>query len=302
MPSITSNLPRALETRARDIVKALGGHWSGRQGMCHCPAHDDRTPSLSIGVAKSAILFHCFAGCSSAQVLDGLKRHGIRASDLFDGKGATVIPSVAATGPDRNALRLWREAKPIWRTLADHYLLDRLITLRAPDLKFHSRTPLGRRPNAQFLPAMLAAVRMDIGIVAVHRTFLDPQTARKANFFKPKRAIGKLGSGAVRLFPPKDGKLGLAEGTESALSAQMLHDIPCWATLGNERFGIVSVPENVDELHLFIDADASGDLALARALDAYARPGRDIIEHRPKTQGQDWNDALRLLRHSLVAN
>src|SRR3546814_4680603 len=37
-----------LETRARKIVEQLGGTWSRSRGMCCCPAHDDRTPSLSI--------------------------------------------------------------------------------------------------------------------------------------------------------------------------------------------------------------------------------------------------------------
>lgn len=35
-----------------------------------------------------------------------------------------------------------------------------------------------------------------IGIVAIQRTFLDPATAMKAAFFKPKRALGQLGASA----------------------------------------------------------------------------------------------------------
>lgn len=37
-----------LERRAREIVESLRGHWSRGKGMCCCPAHDDRTPSLSV--------------------------------------------------------------------------------------------------------------------------------------------------------------------------------------------------------------------------------------------------------------
>lgn len=281
-----------LERRAREIVTALGGTWGRSKGMCRCPAHDDRTPSLAIGLGAGAILFHCFAGCPSADVLAGFARHNIRPRDLFDGTGGVISPVDSAVLPNANALRLWRDACPLVHTLADAYLTGRGITLRTSELRFHPRTPLGKRPNVRFLPALLAAVRMDAGIFAVHRTFLDSITASKAGFPKPKRALGSLGSGAVRLSPPQDGKLGLAEGTESALSAQMLKGVPCWATLGNERFGLVAVPDSVDELHLFIDADAGGDLALRRGLEAYSRPYRTIFTHRPETAGNDWNDEI----------
>jgi hypothetical protein len=52
-----------LERRARTIVESLQGTWSRGKGMCCCPAHDDRTPSLSVTLGRKAILFHCFAGC-----------------------------------------------------------------------------------------------------------------------------------------------------------------------------------------------------------------------------------------------
>ncbi len=293
MPSSNSILQSSLETRARQIVKALGGHWSRKSGMCRCPAHDDRTPSLSVGVTGSAILFHCFAGCTSEEVLAGFKRHGIRPRDLFDGKGAVVVPTAKPFGPDANALRLWQQAVPITDTLGEQYLTKRSILLPSTELRFLDRTPLGRAPDVRFLPALIAAVRMDIGIVAIQRTFIERTTASKADFFKPKRALGQLGVGAVRLSEPVEGRLGLAEGSESALSAQTLFGVPCWATLGNERFGIVAIPERITELHLFVDADKGGELALKRGIEAYARPGRMIIPHKPDRPDNDWNDELR---------
>ena len=108
---------------------------------------------------------------------------------------------------------------------------------------------------------MLAAVRTDLGVIAVHRTFLDPAEARLADFERPKRALGSLQNGDVRLTAPRDGRLGLAEGIETALSAMQMFGVPCWATLGNERFGLVAIPESVRELHLFVDNDRGGDLA-----------------------------------------
>lgn len=140
---------------------------------------------------------------------------------------------------------------------------------------------------------MLAAVTSDIGIIAVHRTFLNVESGKLAAFDRPKRALGSLGFGSVRLAPPVQGRLGLAEGIESALSAMQLFGISCWATLGNERFGLVAIPEGVRELHLFIDNDAGGALAEKRALKAYAAPHRVIHSRAPASSGFDWNDELK---------
>ena len=293
-----------LERRAGEIAVAFGGTWSGAKGMCRCPAHDDRSPSLAIGLGDHAILFHCFAGCSSKAVLEAFARHGIRARDLFDGSGGQITPPVRQDRSDRIALRLWRQAKIVTGTPADNYLAARNLRLRSSDLRFHPKTPLGAQPDVRFLPSMLAAVRTDEAIVAVHRTFLDTRSGpatekgttagsvRLAGFDRPKRALGRLGTGAVRLATPSDGRLGLAEGIESALSAQQIFGIACWATLGNERFGLVTIPQSVRELTLFIDADAGGELAEQRGRAAYAREGRIIVTQRPAIQGQDWNDVL----------
>jgi hypothetical protein len=72
-----------------------------------------------------------------------------------------------------------------------------------------------------------------------------------------------------------------------------LFGIPCWATLGNERFGLVAIPESVRELFLFIDNDAGGALAEERALKAYASPDRVIHSRAPAPPGFDWNDELK---------
>ena len=153
---------------------------------------------------------------------------------------------------------------------AEAYLSKRGLTQYSADLRFHPEIPLGPRESVQFLPAMLAAVRTDVGVIAVHRTFLDAASARLAGFDRPRRALGSLRHGAVRLAMPRGGRLGLAEGIETALSAMQLFGVPCWATLGNERFGLVTIPESIRELYLFLDNDAGGDLAEERGREAYA--------------------------------
>lgn len=82
-----------------DILSAL--HYRGphpaRQYRCHCPAHDDRHPSLSLRCTEDGrILVHCFAGCPSSEVLRAL---GLTLRDLMPPK---------ASGPGYRAYRAKR--------------------------------------------------------------------------------------------------------------------------------------------------------------------------------------------------
>ena len=289
--SVQTHPNRSLAETARRICESRGGKWSGTKGMACCPAHDDRTPSLGVSLGRQAILFHCFAGCDQQSVLAALAREGFDASSLFSGSATTDGPEpTRMRKPSAAALRIWREAQALRASPAKAYLGSRGILAASPALRFHPRTPLGPKGRTRFLPAMIAAVSLDEGPIAIHRTFLSGNA--KAGFDKPKRALGALGEAAVRLFAPASGKLGLAEGIESAMSAYALTGIPVWATLGNERFGLVSVPESVTELHLFVDHDAGGELAASRGLAAYARDGRTIQVRKPSSRGTDWNDEL----------
>jgi putative DNA primase/helicase len=69
---------------SRVVPQATGSGWVTR-----CPAHDDRTPSLSIGVGSDGrVLLYCFAGCSLAAILQGLR---LAPGDLFpDGQGRRI--------------------------------------------------------------------------------------------------------------------------------------------------------------------------------------------------------------------
>ena len=291
--SVQTHRNRSLVETARRICESRGGKWSGTKGMACCPAHDDRTPSLGVSLGRQAILFHCFAGCDQQSVLAALAREGFEAPALFSPSAITNAPEPTSTRkPSAAALRIWRDAQPLRASPAKAYLESRGILAASPALRFHPRTPLGPKGWTRFLPAMIAAVSLDEGPIAIHRTFLSTEASGKAAFEKPKRALGALGEAAVRLFDPASEKLGLAEGIESAMSAYALTGIPVWATLGNERFGLVSVPDSVTELHLFVDHDAGGELAGSRGLAAYARDGRTIHIRKPSSRDTDWNDEL----------
>ncbi len=166
---------QAIEAAGASLVKRLGGRWRGGQGLCLCPAHDDHDPSLSVRVGDSALLFKCFAGCDTIAVLRAIRRLHL---DLPE-RGTPISsirhrPLQTGSGP---ALRVWDASNPIAGTPAEAYLASRFLMPPWRDLRYNPRTPLGRGRAAVFRPALIAAVREDHRIVAIHRTFLDPVAA-----------------------------------------------------------------------------------------------------------------------------
>lgn len=275
-----------LEAQGRAIVEQLGGTWKGMGGMCCCPAHDDRTPSLSVRVGDTSLLFHCFAGCTSVDVIKALR------AQITAGTGvlSTDEPGRMANVDLRPiAEKLWAESRRLSGTLAARYLASRGLTSHSAQLRFHRRVKLGARSEATYHPAMIAAVRDDVGLVAVHRTFLNAKTAGKADIETPKMLLGNPGRGVVRIGEAAR-VLGLAEGIETALAAAAIHKIPVWAVLGNERFGMVSIPERVERLVIMADNDAGGVRAAKLAQEGLARPGRVIDIRWPPAQHNDWAD------------
>ena len=71
---------------AEQIAERLHARRSGAGWLARCPAHEDRSPSLSIGEGRDGkILLHCFGGCTSEAVCASL---GLSLADLFTEPGA----------------------------------------------------------------------------------------------------------------------------------------------------------------------------------------------------------------------
>jgi hypothetical protein len=283
-----------LESRASDLVHRLGGHWSPHGAMCHCPAHDDRTPSLSVRVGDHALLVKCWAGCDTSDVLRAIRRLDPAALVRREAPPAANPTSGRIDWVRRRAVELWDSAQPLEGTIAEAYLQRRGLSAGSPALRFHRRTPLGPRRAALHRPALIAVVRAQGRVVAVQRSFLDAQMPRLSrDLVQPRRMLGRPGAGAVPLAAAAD-VLGLAEGVETALAAMILLGLPVWAALGSERLALVAVPDSVRRLVLLADDDRAGRLGAARAAIAHQRPGRLIETLWPPAGRNDWNDALLL--------
>ncbi len=278
------------------IARTLKGARTGDGFLVGCPVpthgrgNGDRHPSLSIRDGDDGrLLVHCHTGCDPRDILDILRQRGLIDDRLPSRDAASMRkcePVELPIEPNERALDLWRSAEPIADTLAHRYLCARGLTIDPPpSLRFISA--LAYMPRIA-LPAMVAAFQApDRRVIAVQVTFLDPRGNRKVQGATPRKTIGRMHGGAVRLGPAGD-VLGLAEGTETALAAMQLTGVPCWACLGSKRMARVSIPDTVRELHLFADDDEPGRLAAEQTAKAHAH--RRIVKRFPPDGFGDYAD------------
>lgn len=286
----TARLPLDAEVRAKAIVEKLGGVWRGTRGECRCPAHDDANPSLSVRLGNTAILFHCFAGCSPVEVMKALQRQR-----LHDRTPVAMPKGKPKRDMSALATRLWKASVPIADTLAETYLVARGLAGPFPRaLRFNPATILGSGTDKKVMPAMIAAIENDLGLVAVQRTFLDPGDVLRKPIAKSKVSLGPLGTATIRLMPATD-ELGLAEGIEDALSASRWFGTPTWALGGVERLAFVAIPEKVRRVIVYADRGRAAERLLEKARDHLTANDRELVVRVPDCH-DDWNDAWRARR------
>lgn len=87
----------ALISRLDKVKRTGNGTW-----LACCPAHEDRSPSMSIReVEDGRVLVHCFAGCSVEQILGAV---GLEFDALFPPKPIEHAPAVRRPYPAADVL------------------------------------------------------------------------------------------------------------------------------------------------------------------------------------------------------
>ena len=187
-------------------------------------------------------------------------------------------------------------ASPIAGTLAEIYLRSRgLAVPQCDDLLFHP--DLAHWETKAGWPALIGVVRSCKNeILALHRIYLRPDGAAKADIPNPKKMLGKVSGGAVHLASTgDDGWLGLCEGIETGLAVMTaVNELPVWAALSTSHLEQALVPPEAREILILADNDSSG--AGLRAGETAARKlkaeGRRVAICQPPAPDTDFNDLL----------
>src|SRR6266852_133068 len=97
---------------AAQIAAALGeSRRAGRWWSCRCPAHDDRSPSLSLRDGNRGVFVHCWAGCDPRDVLAALRLRGLIAGGS---DGASLATAAVVSRHSVESIRRLALARRIW--------------------------------------------------------------------------------------------------------------------------------------------------------------------------------------------
>lgn len=295
-------------SRLKRIVAACGGLLldNGRRALIPGPNHSatDRSVSL-METDDGRILIKCFSPRDNwRDVRRALADRGLLdRADTATALQTRTSPQRIAAQPMREdrmarAQRLWEESRPLKWTIAVRYLRARAINgvvLDSQALRFHPRmTSLDDRKRR---PAFMAALRDATGdLLGVQVTLLTPHGSAKARVSTPRRVIGKLLGGAVRLSEPDD-ELAIGEGVETMLSASAALGLPAWAALTADNLARFTPPAQVKRLVIARDNGAAGERAAAILIERLSSVLR-VETAAPTPEHSDWNDWASARRSS----
>jgi putative DNA primase/helicase len=272
-----------------------------------CPRCDRGVRDEALGVNVSTGAFHCFRCGWKGRVGGDVNAQTAIVRQIDD-------PAIAERKRER--LRsTWKqcvaldhsEARPVRTYLESRALGDVLRSppkvLKAhPGLEYWDRSKsLGR------FPALVALYQAsDDHPVTLHVTWLRADGCAKAGVPVPKKTLsvpkaGATKGGAIRLYSPRNGVLGIAEGIESALSLHLIREIPVWSARCADNLEHIRLPANLRRLEIGVDVDESGKgrqvaEALAERMRKFS-PATKCYLVMPEVEGPgDLNDELRKRR------
>jgi hypothetical protein len=278
---------------AKVIATTLGGYRCSSGFIARCPAHDDRTPSLSISERDGRLLVRCHAGCEQDDVVEALRSLGLwrgaRAREHFS---QPIAPprGEASREPEeqlRKARWLWKKTVPLPHSPGERYL--RTARGYGGPLPATLRFLPAQEPHP---PAIVAAFGLaaEPGLLAiaedairgVHLTRLQDDGSGKAESAgdKPKIMVGPSSGFPIVLAPPND-MLGLAvtEGIEDALSIHEATGLGAWAAGAAGRLPKLAarIPAWIDCVTIAAHADPPGEKGALELAEALARRGIETL-------------------------
>ena len=138
------------------------------------------------------------------------------------------------------------------------YLRNRGISILSERLRYH---PSCYEPETHTnMPAMLATFMLPDGTaITIHRTFIT-MDGQKAKILNPKKllpSLKQMAGGAIRLFEPTEGLLGVTEGIETALAVYESTGIPTWSLVSSTLMERFEPPKGIKHVMVFADRDAN---------------------------------------------
>jgi putative DNA primase/helicase len=285
-------------TTDEDIIRALGGN--DRTGMCCCPAHEDKTPSLHVSTASDGkVLWYCHAGCSQEAVQAALERRGLWSSGQkrndADTKWAKEARAAAEEEERKRSLqahRILRAAAAAKAGVPRPYFVGRGIE-RVPANAYLLPAKTSDAVTGTHFPALVFPFTDGEILKGAHVTYLtrDGTTNAKDRTGKNVRCTFGLVKGSYVQFGEidPDAPLIIGEGVETTLSAMQISGLQGIAAGGTSNLAAVRPPPCATMI-IAADNDPSGREAATQLAERLAYEGRKVIVAYPPRG--DWNDRL----------
>ncbi|MDF3047314.1 MAG: toprim protein [Candidatus Midichloriaceae bacterium] len=195
----------------------------------------------------------------------------------------------------RFAKAIWDESKPAHGVPVEKYLRVRGYAGNIPDsIRCHSN--LKHSETSTYHPAMVAAITIGSSneVIAIHRTFLNPDGSGKAAVDPNKKMLGAAKGGSVKLGMPFGEELAIAEGIETALSFYLATGTTTWAALSAVSMQHIILPplEQVSNIIIVADNDEAGVNASNHLATRLRAEGYAVSVAMPEQKGWDFNDVL----------
>lgn len=230
-------------------------------------------------------------GCNRASALEWLRSFTgeVRPSvaPLTQSSAAPSQPLVWST----EAQTIWNRSVPLKGTLGEDYLKARKCYV--PDVSDLRFLQAGKHP-----PALVARVTDFVTGAPMTLAFirLDPQSGRKASGPGAKTCLWghRKSGGVVRLsrFVEVGGRLGVAEGIETAMTVIAEGHGPVWAALGADNLKRLLPSDRFGELVIWADHDRAGREAADHLGGRWGAAGHGVRIALPPNYDTDWNDVV----------
>ncbi|TGD94582.1 DUF7146 domain-containing protein [Methylobacterium nonmethylotrophicum] len=276
------------------------------------PGHSERDRSMAIKIApdcSGGLFVWLFSkGCPLLAKDKVLRLMDLPPASIGGRRSSTALapgaspPSRELSAEDRKrvdqAKRLWDEAIDPQGTPVEPYLRSRGLALPAAGdtvVRYHPKCPFGRGRRT---PAMLALVRdvEDDYLRGIHRTALSLEGIKVEIDGVDRRSMGPIANGAIKLGSRAEagGRLGIAEGIETALSLQCIPEFgaaPVWSLVSAGGIARLPVLPGVTQLWIAVDNDQAGRAAAKACVERWRDV--EVVLVRPRRREADLNDLMR---------
>ncbi|NTF35540.1 toprim domain-containing protein [Agrobacterium rubi] len=304
---------------SRHLIEKTTGKWrgilsraglsesflTGKKGPCPiCNGGVDRFRFDDRDGSGSYICSHCGAGYGIHLLQKACGLDYGAACRLIEGVIGTVDEDRST--PKKSVASVLVKAKALWEdgiqasqgTATGLHLSSRAVMpeMGLRSIRHHERVIY--LEDGEFygrMPAMLALIlSVDGRPCGLQRTYLSAD-GKKAPVPSPRKIMGTLPDGAAVRLSQASSVIGIAEGVETALSAQRLFEVPTWAALTANNLEKWIPPAGASQVRVFGDNDQSftGQAAAFSLAKRLNNQGFGVEVHIPPSVGTDWNDVLR---------